>query len=479
MSLSLSTMAMLRYGYGFRPGEKPAETADDLIAQIAVGTAQSPLSPLGGVAERRRRIIETEAMLRKARRTASKDEVSTLQAKVRRASLRMWVQDSAARFVQTVTSPLGFYERLVFFWSDHFSVSANKNNLLRQLVMVYEAEAIRPNVGGPFAELLRAAIQHPAMLRYLDQSVSYGPTSPVGVKKKKGLNENLARELLELHTLGANSGYTQTDVRNAALVLTGTVISQKRMEMDFSSKFAEPGTHEVLGVAYGDDGRGPGDMLQLIQNLARHPKTADHICRKLVVHFISDDPPSDLVQAMTDTWQRTEGDLTAVYSTMLAHPAAWRNEGTKARQPFDFMIAGLRALDGNGDVERFFLSMTGPSTFSFEGEDGAVRRSRYRAGRMLGSLALKRMGQPLWQPPSPAGFEEGFSAWVTGGQLAERLSWARTAVARFGTDRDPREFLKATLADAARDDTIRVVSQAPDQATGMMLVLASPEFNRR
>jgi uncharacterized protein (DUF1800 family) len=271
------------------------------------------------------------------------------------------------------------------------------------------------------------------------------------------------------------------------------------MDIAFRPNISEPGAHEVLGVSYGGRRRSRDDYLDMLDDLALHPKTAAHISRKLAVHFISDQPDEGMVSDMAEAWKKTDGDLTAVYTAMLDHPAAWRDEGAKARQPFDYVVTGLRALNAgpvNGVVGSFLAAnqqgtdegdmaantpgMAGsPVPTDPAGEAREKRLKAFQTARALGQGALRRMGQPIWLPPSPAGYEEGFSAWITGSQLAERLAWARRAAAQFGRDEDPREFLKSTLADAARDETIRVVSQAPNKISGLTLVLASPEFNRR
>jgi uncharacterized protein (DUF1800 family) len=305
---------------------------------------------------------------------------------------------------------------------------------------------------------------------------------------------------MELHTLGAGSGYTQDDVRSAAMVLTGISVDPRAATADFRPGIAEPGSHEVLGVSYGGKRRTEQDYLSMLDDLALNAKTARHICRKLAVHFIADMPPQDMADAMADCWKNTEGDLSAVYATMLDHPAAWSGEGAKARQPFDFVVAGLRAfnieknaaagtstpIDG-GDPSSMMAgaapAMQGaapaaPNPDAVKQQQAAIDAGLY-VPRGLGLYALRRMGQPTWQPPSPAGFPEGFDAWVNASELAERISWAHRAIGRYGKQYDPRQFLKDTLADAARDDTIRVVSQAPNRMTGLTLVLASPEFNRR
>ncbi|MBW8787626.1 DUF1800 domain-containing protein [Rhizobium sp. WSM1274] len=503
MSLSFPTMATIRFGYGFRPGEAPPSSRDDLIGQLRKGAAATPDFPLGGPDTRHQAILSLQAQLQQIRQDAKTVTDDATQREMRKGVQRQVQQqfqhDANLRLIQAVLSPYGFYERLSTFWTDHFSTSANKSLPMRLIVPLYEAEAIRPFISGKFGDLLRSATAHPAMLIYLDQADSLGPDSAGGIKRNKGLNENLGRELLELHTLGAGSGYTQADVTAAAMVLTGLTIDRKEMDIAFRPNISEPGAHEVLGVSYGGRRRSRDDYLDLLDDLALHPKTAAHISRKLAVHFIADQPDEGMVSDMAEAWKKTDGDLTAVYTAMLDHPAAWRDEGAKARQPFDYVVTGLRALNAgpvNGIVGSFLAAnqqgtdegdmaantpgMAGsPVPTDPAGEAREKRLKAFRTARALGQDALRRMGQPTWLPPSPAGFEEGFSAWITGSQLAERLAWARRAAAQFGRDEDPREFLKSTLADAARDETIRVVSQAPNKISGLTLVLASPEFNRR
>ncbi len=516
MSLSFPTMAAIRFGYGLRPGEAPPQTKDDLIAQVSRGANVVPGFPVGGIEARHTAILDLQDRRQQLQQADIDDLTRRQQRRVlqRRAQV-LFQMDANARLMQAVLSPDGFNERLAAFWTNHFSTSANKSLPMRLIVPLYEAEAIRPYMGAKFATLLRSATEHPAMLLYLDQAQSLGPDSKAGIRRNKGLNENLGRELLELHTLGAGSGYTQADVRSAAMVLTGLTIDPQEMETAFRPQISEPGVHEVLGVSYGGAKRTRKDYLAMLDDLAVNPRTANHISRKLAVHFVSDQPPQEMIDAMAETWKKTDGDLTSVYGAMLDHPAAWANAGAKARQPFDYIVTGLRALNsgaGAGDVAAFMQAYqqedgdgddmmamapakrnAGPDAPDMKAPDAPMmnappspddearikRRKAFQMARALGQGALRRMGQPTWLPPSPAGFEESFSAWITASQLSERLAWARRASAQFGRDIDPREFLKATLADAARDETIRVVSQAPNRVSGLTLVLASPEFNRR
>jgi len=275
MSLSFPTMAAIRFGYGFRPGEAAPQNKDGLLKQVNADARAPVAFPVGGIEQRHQVIADLQANLRDLRQSGDDDQTRRERRKVlQKQAQRAFQQDANARLLQAVMSPDGFYERLSTFWTNHFSTSANKSLPMRLLVPLYEAEAIRPRIGGRFADLLRSATEHPAMLIYLDQAESLGPDSKGGMRQKKGLNENLGRELLELHTLGAGSGYTQADVRAAAMVLTGLTIDRQEMDMAFRPNIAEPGRHEVLGVSYGGDRRRPGDYLAMLDDLAANPKNS-------------------------------------------------------------------------------------------------------------------------------------------------------------------------------------------------------------
>lgn len=498
MTLAFSTIASLRFGMGFRPGETPPGSVEDLLAQLEAGRRETLAFPDGGPAAARERLADAAqafAALRLAEK--SRDPVSKRAHRLRfRAGLNnLLFKDEHARFMQGVLSPHGFNERLAGFWFDHFSVHTLKEGFTRLLVPLYEAEAIRPNMAGRFADLVKASVLHPAMLIYLDQVKSFGPTSSAGLKRQAGLNENLGRELLELHTLGAGGGYSQEDVRNAAFVLTGMTVDRKTYRPRYSLGMAETGAWSVLGKPYGGTRRGQGDILAMIEDLAAAPQTRAHICTKIARHFLSDRPPADVVAAMEAAWKRHDGELAAVYGAMLRDRQSWENEGQKAKPPFDFIISGLRALSAEKDdlqdrgLAPLKTAMAMPAAAKDTGgamteaplpavdmPDAAIRKLRLNP---LTVLAAARLGQPLWRPPSPAGFDDSFSTWIAGGPLTGRIAWARLAVAKLGDEHDPRRFLRETLGDAARQDTIDIVSKAPNRQLGLALVLASPEFNRR
>lgn len=508
MTLSKPVMSAIRFGYGIRPGEAVPDGADALLAQLAAGQRETPRFPEEGVEGRWKTIEDYQGKMadipreREARRLAIRP--------LRKQVFHLCGRDQHARVAQAVFSPNGFHERLAAFWTDHFSVSIRKRRPMYLYGPLYEAEVIRPRLAGPFTDMLRAAITHPAMLIYLDQVKSVGPNSRRGENSKRGLNENLGRELLELHTLGANSGYTQDDVRAAALVLTGLTIDRDSGRTEFRKNFAEPGPIEVkiLGKAYGSDKRSIDDTHAMLADLASAPPTAGHICRKLAVHFISDQPPEPLVTAMVDAWKASNGDLSAVYTAMLRHPAAWENPGEKARQPFDYIVTGLRTAGlpesgfaqperpdaENSDDDEAMAAITPEmaerrrkrAEKRMDREDMAENRQERRERKRIRPLtnpltvgAAKKLGQAIWEPPSPEGIEEDFATWISTSQLTGRIEWSQKVAAKVGSRAEPLELARAVLRDAARDNTLKVVAQAPSRQAGLSLLLASPEFNRR
>ncbi|MCM2474675.1 DUF1800 domain-containing protein [Rhizobium sp. CG5] len=487
MSLSVSSTAAMRFGYGLRPSQPGISGPDDLLTQVERGAATAPMFPHEGIAGRRERINLYRATSKDitARQKLGEpvEELTRARNKEVSAGLRA---DCEARIAQAVLSPNGFHERLASFWTNHFAISTFKSPLMRIMVPGFEAEVIRPLLKGRFAELVRAVSLHPAMLIYLDQPQSTGPNSAIGLEKGKGINENFARELIELHTLGVQGGYHQTDVRQAAFVLSGLAINLETMQVRFRDRWAEPGTFTVLGQTYGGEMRGMDDCLDLFDDLCSHPSTAKHICRKLAVHFVSDEPPQALVDEMVAAWTRSDGDLTRVYQAMVHHPAAWENPGAKIKLPFDYIVSSLRAFDA--DEAMLFGSATEVTVAEPQGMAMAIAPNGMQPAPppaapatklQVGVNLLRRMGQQIWAPPSPAGFEDDSASWMNANQLTERIGWARRLASSLGKDRDPRAFAKMALADAARDETIHIVGQAPSKEIGIALVLASPEFNRR
>src|SRR5258706_7610709 len=262
------------------------------------------------------------------------------------------LDEAKARLDAGFAADIGFVERLVWFWSNHFCISADK---IPSMTGAYEREAIRPHVLGRFADMLLAVESHPAMLFYLDNSASIGPNSVAGINRSRGLNENLAREVLELHTLGVRSGYSQDDVTRFAYVLTGWTFIEAGNpknggEFVFIPRLHEPGAHEVVGKTYADGGVAQGRAV--LADLARHPATATHIATKLARHFVADEPPPALVARLAQRFRDTGGDLKEMAKALVAAPQAWSPSADKPKRPSERLMAMARATGSQGTPQR-------------------------------------------------------------------------------------------------------------------------------
>jgi uncharacterized protein (DUF1800 family) len=337
----------------------------------------------------------------------------------------------------------------VWFWSNHFCVNADAT----VMAGAYEREAIRPHVLGKFADLVLAAEGHPAMLIYLDNASSMGANSIAGINRTRGINENLAREILELHTLGVRTDYTQEDVTNFAKVLTGWTIYTTDNNPDHGGEFLfhprmhEPGAQAVIGKAYRDTGVEQGRAV--LADLARHPATALHVATKLARHFIADEPPPALVETLRQRFVETDGDLWQVSKALVIAPESWAPEQAKIKRPSEWRISYQRAAGFNaGDV-------------------------RANVGTM------NRLGEPLWRPPAPKGFPDENGAWIDG--LAHRLDTANAfAQNPNNAERlDPKAMLEAGLGPLASAETRSTVNRAETKQQAMALLLMAPEFQRR
>jgi uncharacterized protein (DUF1800 family) len=360
-----------------------------------------------------------------------------------------YLREAARRTLAQAASRAPVFERLVAFWSNHFTVSVQRPPILG-LAGAFEREAIRPHVLGRFEDMLLAVARHPAMLFYLDNAVSIGPDSRVGQTRQRGLNENLAREILELHTIGVNGGYTQDDVRALALVLTGWSIGRPQDDKPghflFRQVTHQPGEKTLLGNRYG---AGEAEGVKALKDLARHPATARHIAVKLARHFIADDPPAAGVERLRGVFLSTGGDLAAVTRALVEDKEAWARPLSKLRSPNELVVAALRAT--------------------------ALRPSDDR--QVVGSL--RRLGQAPFAAPSPAGWPDRMQDWVAPEAMLRRVEWAGLLAARLSAERAPLDVFHATIAPAAAEATRLAVERAPSARDGLALVLASPEFQRR
>jgi uncharacterized protein (DUF1800 family) len=445
------TLAAIRFGYGLPAHADAPVDADGMLALLAGPDTAMDLWPGVTLAE----VAPVWQVAAAARRAARQGDA---QRRAFRSALRA-VQDQRFLALRTgmaraLGAPDTFRERLVRFWADHFITEA-KHRHDAALTDAMVEQAIRPHVAGRFADMLRGATLHPAMLLYLDQVRSVGPTSKVGLRREEGLNENLARELMELHTLGVGGGYRQEDVRQAAELLTGLTATPQD-GFHFNPDMAEPGPETVLGVTY--DGEALNPVHALLDDLAVHPDTARHLARKVAVHFVSDAPDDGMVSAMADAYLAADGQLQPMYRAMLNHPAAWGDALQKARQPYDFIVAAFRALGVT------------------PGAAMALNRKRI-SQRVL--VPMRAMGQDWGKPGGPDGWEEAAPAWINPQGMAARITWAMTQPAALGTLPDARAMAGRVLGDRASERLIWAVSAAGDQRDGVGLILASPDFNRR
>jgi uncharacterized protein (DUF1800 family) len=360
---------------------------------------------------------------------------------------QIFFSEAKAHFDAAIHAEIGFVERLVWFWSNHFCVNADAT----VMAGAYEREAIRPHVLGRFVDMLLAAESHPAMLLYLDNWQSIGPDSIAGINRNRGLNENLAREILELHTLGVRTVYTQEDVTNFAKVMTGWTILPTDTNPDHGGEFLfhrrmhEPGSQTVLGKPYRDTGVEQGRAV--LTDLARHPATAKHIANKLARHFIADDPPPLLVERLTQRFTETEGDLWEIAKALVNAPEAWVPEQAKIKRPGEWNIARLRAAGLNGGDGRILVQ------------------------------AGTRLGEPLWRPPAPRGFPDDNAAWLDG--LAHRLDTANAFSERVADRLDPQAMVDTALGPLASAETRRLVAGAETKAQALTFLIMAPEFQRR
>lgn len=361
--------------------------------------------------------------------------------------------EALARLQRATMAECGLVERLVTFWSNHFCTSANKGELARMWAGAFEREAIRPHVLGNFGEMLRAVEQHPAMIFFLDNQQSIGPDSRAGQNRKKGLNENLAREIMELHTLGVNGGYTQADVTSLARIITGWTFAGRQAKLGapgtfiFNANAHEPGPQKLLGKFYEDTGLAQGEAA--LADIARHPATAKFIATKFVRHFIADDPPPALVAKLEATFKKTGGDLRAMTLALVDADEAWRAPMTKIRMPYEYLVASGRMM-------------------------GRIPEDPQR---YLGGLNV--LGQPLWTPAGPNGFADTNAAWAAPEGIKLRLDIASQISSRIADSIDPRALLDVVAGEAASAETRQTIERAESKQQAFALLLMSPEFQRR
>ena len=454
-------VALNRFGLGGRGAAALylAGAASDPRAFLRAELDHPPAAPTGPTTARIFQGLTAEQDAQKLAREAPPPPASLVQgppmppAPQPNLAQSTYRDEAQARFRAAAQAPCGIVERLVAFWSNHFAISVAKSGIARAGAGAFEREAIRPHVLGRFADMLRAVEQHPVMLHYLDNQLSIGPASQAGQRQKRGLNENLAREIMELHTLGVNGGYSQEDVTSLARILTGWTIVGREGRLGEPGTFAfwpqahEPGVQTLLGHTYPDTGRAQGEAA--LDDLASRPATANFIATKLARHFIADDPPPALISHLADTFRRTDGDLRAVTRELIDSNISWSTPLTKMRAPYEFLLATVRLIG----------------------------RAPDDPNRLLGGL--NQLGQPLWTPPGPNGFPDTNAAWAAPEGMKMRLDMAAQIARQLRDPPNPADLLDEALGPAASDATRQTVARAETRQQGLALLLLSPEMQRR
>jgi uncharacterized protein (DUF1800 family) len=440
---SNAAIAFTRFGLGRRRGEpEPADARGWLLAQLdSHDLARFPDLPssaeaLGLV------VAEMDAAHTEATRDPNHKRARTPQVV---ALNELQQREQAALLAHALTTPAGFRERLVWFWYNHFTVAA-RTRPAAACVGAYVREAIRPHVTGQFHDMLLAVMRHPAMLTYLDQWHSVGPNSPAGQRRKRGLNENLARECLELHTVTPASGYTQADVTSFAKILTGWSVEIKGEPRGFAyhANQHEPGRQTVLGRDWPEGEEGG---LAILQYLAGHPATYRHLAEKLVRHFVADDPPPADVARIETVLRSSGGDLGAASRALVELPGAWQPL-TKLRTPQEYVVAVLRAAGARPEAE--------PKL----------------------PFILAGLGQPLFRAPFPIGWPDRAADWAGPEAMLQRVDFAYQFAGRV-TDQEPLERAQATLGPLLGAETLAQMRHAGSRQDALALFFAAPEFQRR
>jgi uncharacterized protein (DUF1800 family) len=483
-----AAIALNRFGLGVRLADAPPadpkawliEQFNDYEPRPAARSALPGAQALAG---------EVLAARRQAPAGASADEATNDAGKKAKEAARMEEREAYraavnARVESALTTNAPFVERLVHFWANHFAVSTEKPQVAA-LAGAFEAEAIRPHVLGRFEDMLVAVERHPAMQTFLDQVRSVGPDSAAALRaeardpgKRRGLNENLAREIMELHTLGVRTGYTQDDVTEFARALTGWSIvgpqggggqgAQGGLGAQggfggfrarqpepagppgsfvFRPALHEPGDRTIMGRRYAQ--RGEAQALAVLGDLAAAPDTAHHIATKLARHFAADNPSEAMIGRLARAFQTSGGDLPTVYRALVASPEAWQPAPAKFKTPWDWTISALRGLGLNA------------------------------LANLQAAPMLTQLGQPVWRPGSPAGYDDVAASWAAPDALVRRVELAQRIAARVGDRVDARAVGPLLSAGPLSQPTAQALARAESAQTALALLLVSPEFQRR
>jgi uncharacterized protein (DUF1800 family) len=436
--ISRANIAVNRFGYGAREDElelaepDPKKWLIDRLLPISFGTFQ-PHSD---------EILIEHAKYRQENMQQKRKQGNQNRA---RHALRSMSADIIQRAIASSNSVSW---RLLDFFSNHFSVSA-KGHLMIGLAATLEREAIAPNLFGNFEDMLLAVEQHPAMLIYLNNERSFAANSKMAKRRKIGLNENLAREILELHTLGVDGGYSQEDIIELTKGITGWSVVHYResgVGFTFRSSRHEPGIRTLLGKKYSQQGITQGT--EMLRDLAIHPLTAKYVCYKLAHHFVSENPPVSLLDKMEATWLRTGGNIKEVMLSVFNADEAWLNTAQKFKTPREFVISTARALAPTKIKDKVLLG------------------------------ALHSLGQEPFKAGSPAGYSDDANDWLGASALMARVDWSTLILGRYESV-NSEKVMNLALGSSVSKLTYHSVLRAESRQQSMTLLLMSPEFQRR
>jgi uncharacterized protein (DUF1800 family) len=450
-------IAATRFGLGARPGQIERASQDPhayLTDQVRPEGAPRPEPRSPGSGER---LVELKEYQRQ--RMTARQQGDPMSDPVKMAA-KLIRDDAGADFMARVrlaaTTDDDFAERWALFFANHFTVSAAKV-ATATLIGPFEQEVIRPHAFGRFEDMLVASSRHPAMLIYLDQAQSIGPDSPAATRaaragKKIGLNENLAREIMELHTVGLEAGYSQADVTEFARAMTGWSLgrldqSQEPMGFMFRAFAHEPGVRTVMGRRYADDGE--GQARAVLADLAASPHTARHLALKIGRHFVSDDPPASLTARLSKAYMESGGRLDAVARSLIASPEAWTASPAKFKTPYEFLVSSWRAMGAPPD----------------------------QGGPLV--AAMTSMGQKPFSAPSPKGWPEEAAAWASPDSIIKRMAWSEAFAAQTVGQTDPTVVAENALGGRLGPLAGQTIARAETRPEGLSILLMSPEFQRR
>jgi len=458
--ICLENIAVNRFGYGAR-GDELAQAKTDpkkwLTSQLKVIDFNDKQPSSADIFIAHARFQKQKKLMKQKQKQRQSSKVQVLENNedkeknkmLKNAARKTYMKMSAASLKQAIASDYSVSWRLFDFFSNHFSVST-AGRLMVGLSPTLEREAIAPNLLGNFADLLLAVEQHPAMLIYLNNEKSFGPNSRMAKKRKVGLNENLAREIMELHTLGVAGGYSQNDVIELAKGITGWSVKRPKKEHGtgfvFRAYAHEPGSRELLGKKYDQHGITQGQ--QMLRDLAMHPNTAKYVCSKIAHHFVGESPPQSLIDKMQNTWLNNQGNIKQVMLTLFDAEEAWLENPQKFKTPREFVISTYRAIAPNKINERALFN------------------------------ALTNLGQMPFNAGSPAGFSDDESDWLGASALMARVEWSSLVSAQIKRI-NAEQVMATALGSGISQNTYQMVMRAESRQQASTLLLMSPEFQRR